>query len=433
MNTELNWVCDSAYISIYGQSFFFVGSVIGTLLYGFLSDKFGRLVLLIIANLSAVTGDIATTFSTDIITFSISRFVSGLAVDTNAYLMYMLVLEYIRPSKRIVTLNFVIGIFYTAGLVITPWIAVAIGHWKFYLLSITSPLCLVFTFIYIVNESAQWLVTQNNIDGAILRLKRIAKFNGVSVSEDDFLDFRRYCEIYSKNAEGNENPANFTDLFKKPRLRKRIFILFYVLMVTTLCYNIVSRNVEGTGLSPFMLFSVSSTTVFPAAAVLIFLQNKIGRKGMATSSAIFCAVIAGITGVVLRTEQGQEKNVALLASLQILARFGIALAYESGNQFAMELMPTSVRGQAIAGLHVAGYAISFLSVPILHLSTYFASLPSIVLTSLFLSEAFVILFLPETLNKVLPKTIEDGENFSIQEKVFDFACFKREKVKDMIS
>lgn len=418
MNTELNWVCDSAYKARIGQSMFFVGSVVGTLLYGLLSDKIGRLPALIISNLSGFVGDFSTIFTTTVPMFSFCRFISGLAADTNFYLMYIIVLEYIRPSMRTLGLNLGVGLFYCLGLVFTPWIAVVAGHWQYFLATTSIPLLSVVLFYFMISESAQWLVTRNDVEGAIKRLKRVARFNGKTVSEDDFDEFRTYCE---KSKRKTEEKSNIIDMFRTPRLRKHTLILFFKSMVITLCYDAVSRNVEGMGVSPFVMFSISSVAVLPSSVLLILLQDKIGRKGMASSSLLVGGIFTTAAGIAI-AYQKDNHNALLLASLTIIARFGVAISYESGSQYATELIPTCVRGQGVAAVHVAGFAVSFLSSYILWLGTFFKAIPSLILGALFFSGSILCLMLPETLNRTLPKTLEEGEHFGKGERMFDFPC-----------
>lgn len=87
---QLNWVCDSAWKTTIGQSMFFVGSVIGTQLFGALADKIGRLPVLVFANVMALIGNGITVFSSNVTIFSVSRLISGLAVDSNFLMMYIL-------------------------------------------------------------------------------------------------------------------------------------------------------------------------------------------------------------------------------------------------------------------------------------------------------------------------------------------------------
>ncbi|XP_033162780.1 organic cation transporter protein [Drosophila mauritiana] len=422
MNTELNWVCDSAYKARIGQSLFFIGSVVGTLFYGLLSDKIGRVPALILSNFCGFAGDFSTIFTKSVATFTLCRFISGLAADTNFYLMYIIVLEYIRPSMRTLGLNMAVGLFYCLGLVFTPWLAVLVGHWQIYLACTSLPILLVVLYYFVVQESAQWLVTRNDIDGAIVRLKRVAKFNGCRVSQADFDEFRRHCQMTHEMLGGDDKKqATLLDMFRTPRMRKNTLILFFKSMVITLCYDAVSRNVEGMGISPFIMFSLSALAVLPSSILLVLLQDRIGRKGMASGSLLVGGLFTAAAGIAIAYQQ-HNHNAILLACLTIAARFGVAISYESGSQYATELIPTCVRGQGVAAVHVAGFAASFLAPYILWLGTFFKAAPSIILGVLFFAGSFVCLLLPETLNRSLPTTIEEGEVFGKGERMFDFPC-----------
>ncbi|XP_037944866.1 organic cation transporter protein [Teleopsis dalmanni] len=426
MNTELNWVCESAYKARVGQSLFFIGSVVGTLFYGLLSDKIGRLPALILSNLSGFIGDFSTIFTKSVTTFTLCRFVSGLAADTNFYLMYIIVLEYMRPSMRTLGINMVVGIFYCVGLVFTPWLAVLVGHWQYYLTCTSLPILFIAMYYFMVQESAQWLVTRHDIDGAIKRLKRVAKFNGRIVKDEEFEEFRKHCEKQQQKKEGEvQKHANLIDMFRTPRMRKHTLILFFKSMVITLCYDVVSRNVEGMGVSPFVMFSLSACSVLPASVLLILLQDRIGRKGMAAGSLLVGGFFTAAAGIAIAYEQ-HSHNAILLASLTIAARFGVSISYESGSQYATELIPTCVRGQGVAAVHVAGFAASFLAPYILYLGHFFKPAPSIILGVLFFCGSFVCLLLPETLNKALPCTIEEGEVFGKGERIFSFPCCSKD-------
>lgn len=202
-------------------------------------------------------------------------------------------------------------------------------------------------------------------------------------------------------------------------------------MVITLCYDAISRNVEGLGLSPFIMFTLSATAIFPACLVVLSLQDKIGRKAMASSSLLISGIFTAATGIAIAYERGNQDPI-LLATLSIIGRFGVTVAYNSGAQYATELIPTCVRAQGVGAVHVAGYALTFFSSYILLLSTVFKALPSLILGGLSLCGAILCLFLPETLNRTIPCTLEDGEKFGRGEKIFDFSCFEKPKTDSTI-
>lgn len=167
-------------------------------------------------------------------------------------------------------------------------------------------------------------------------------------------------------------------------------------MVITLCYDAISRNVQGLGISPFIMFSLSATAIFPACVVLLLLQDKIGRKAMASSSLLVSGLFTASTGVLIAYSQGVSSKYAddaapdrtkykyiyftgpiLVVSLAIIGRFGVTIAYNSGAQYATELIPTCVRGQGVAAVHVAGYAVTFFSAYILYLVSRVSFYPEI--------------------------------------------------------
>lgn len=136
-------------------------------------------------------------------------------------------------------------------------------------------------------------------------------------------------------------------------------------MVITLCYDAISRNVEGLGVT----FTLSASAIFPACLVLLALQDRIGRKAMASSSLLFCGLFMAFSGIIIAYNRNIS-SAELLVSLAVISRFCVTVAYNSAAQYATELMPTCVRGHGIATVHVAGYAFTFFSSYILYLVSY---------------------------------------------------------------
>jgi MFS family permease len=73
-----------------GQSFFFIGSMMGTLGLGIMADHIGRLPVLVLANVLSFLGNAATSFTSLLTEFAASRLVAGLATDTNFFMMYII-------------------------------------------------------------------------------------------------------------------------------------------------------------------------------------------------------------------------------------------------------------------------------------------------------------------------------------------------------
>ena len=163
-------------------------------------------------------------------------------------------------------------------------------------------------------------------------------------------------------------------------------------------FDIISRNMEGLGSSPFRLFSFSSIVYVPAGFTIIAFQNIIGRKGMATVSLFGGGIITAITGFLIAFLD-PKSNATLLAIMVGLGRYGAVVAYDAEVQYCTEIVPTSVRGRAVANIHVLGYACSFLNAYVIYLGNFYKPLPSIFISAIMLTGAALCLCLPETLNK----------------------------------
>ncbi|KAH8406672.1 hypothetical protein KR222_002333 [Zaprionus bogoriensis] len=438
--SDMNWICNDAWKLTLGQSMFFVGSVVGTLSLGYLADILGRVPILIVANLIAMVGNLLTVFSTNLLLFCVFRLISGFATDSNFLMMYILgechnrilswvnsdlfidslaVMEYMRPSLRTVGLSICIGFFYCIGSMSAPWIAVVMSSWRGYLLSTALPLGLIPLFHFIVPESVQWLISKRKYEQAIACLKYVAKVNDRQVDERDYTQFVEECKFSQQHTKAAPHLLN---LFHTPRLRRNTLILFFKSMVITLCYDAVSRNVQGLGISPFVMFSLSATTILPACLLLIALQDRIGRKAMASMSLLVSGIFISVTCIVLFAASSvSNRTTTLLVTLSVIGRFGVTVAYNSGAQYATELIPTCVRGQGVAAVHVMGYAFTFFSAYILHTRNIFSPLPEIILGGLSLLGACLCLLLPETLHRTLPTSLEEGENFGKNERWYTFS------------
>ncbi|EDV48476.1 organic cation transporter protein [Drosophila erecta] len=425
VTTELKWVCDDAYKLAVGQSFFFIGSALGSIFFGYLADRIGRLPACVLSTLTGASGDFFTSFVGSLPWFSFTRFVSGLSMDTQYVLMYILVFEYLSPQHRTFGLNIILGVFYSAGLMISPWIAMWLGNWRSYLWAASLPALGMLVFPLFLHESVEWLLTKGKFDKAVSNLKSVAKFNGRQVEDSVFDEFiKHYRE--KLNSGQKKSADTFMGMLRTSRLRKFTIILLIKSMIITIAFDILSRNVEGVGISPFKLFSYSGFVVLPGGLIIILFQNRIGRKGMACASLLVGAFITATTGYLVGTLDPANYSV-LLGLMVCLARFGAVVAYDAEAQYAAEIIPTSVRGRGVANIHVVGNAFAFFSSYIIYLGTFYKPLPSLLISFLLIIGAGLCLTLPETLHKQLPQTLEEGEEFAKGEKWYFFPCFSRKR------
>ena len=87
---QFDWVCTDSWKPAFTQSIFYVGAIVGTLGFGWVSDHYGRYTSFIASNCIVLVSGIATPFAFSFESFLIARFVMGLSFMTFFLSMFML-------------------------------------------------------------------------------------------------------------------------------------------------------------------------------------------------------------------------------------------------------------------------------------------------------------------------------------------------------
>ncbi|XP_065335595.1 organic cation transporter protein-like [Cloeon dipterum] len=418
VTSELNWVCDNDSLVAWAQAIFFLGAIVGGLLFGWMADKYGRIPVLVATNLIGFAVGIVTPLSSTFWQFALCRFLVGLSYDNCFTMMYILVLEYIGPRWRTFVANMSIAIYTTLATVLLPWMAYFIRDWKLFCLATSMPLLLAVLTPWIVPESARWLVSQGKIDRAVTILKKFERINKKKIDPQLYADFRETCAIAQKEEDANKS-YSVLDLFRTPRLRRITLLLTAIWMITSLVYDGHVRSVGALGLNVFVTFSIACSTEFPADTLLIVFLDRWGRRWLACGTLAFSGVFSLLSTM--------APAGAASAALAIMGRFCVNISVNIGLQYAAELLPTVVRAQGVAFIHIMGYVASIASPFVVYLGNVSPSLPFIVLGGMAIVGGFLALFLPETLNHELPLTLQDGEDFGKDQKFLEFPCCGRGK------
>jgi hypothetical protein len=256
-------------------------------------------------------------------------------------------------------------------------------------------------------------VSQGRIKKAIGILKKFEKINGKEISPQIYKDFSDSCARMQEE-EAENSSYSLLDLFKTPRLRKITILLILIWMAISLVFDGHVRNVGSLGLDFFITFTVAAATEFPADTLLTLTLDRWGRRWLAFGTMVMSGVFSLLAVCV-------PVGIAS-ASLAILGRFSVNISYNIGLQYAAELLPTVVRAQGVAFIHIMGYVASIIAPFIVYLSHIQTQLPLIILGLIGIAGGFLSLFLPETLNHELPQSLSDGEEFGRGQGMWDFPC-----------
>lgn len=340
-------------------------------------------------------------------------------VKKNSFCSHLfLVLEYVGPKWRTFVANMSIAIFFTFAACILPWIAVWLKNWQMLTIVTSAPMIIAVFAPMFLPESARWLVSQGKIDKALTIMHKFEKINRVTVEPRIFTEFSQTCKRLAEEEKKNMN-CSIIDLFKTRRLRNITVLFIVIWMAISVTFDGHVRNVGALGLDVFITFTVAAFTELPADVMLTYTLDIIGRRWYAFASLVLSGIFS-----LLATLFPIGLYSALLA---IVGRFWINISYNIGLQYMAEVLPTVVRAQGVTFVHIMGYVASIVAPFVVYLSVISQSLPLIILGITGIFGGILSLFLPETMGKQLPQTIQEGEEFGRGQKFFDAPFLKKKK------
>ncbi|CAB1333181.1 unnamed protein product [Coregonus sp. 'balchen'] len=165
--SEWDLVCTLRPMKQMSQTIYMGGVLAGAIIFGGLSDRFGRKSLLIWSYFQLATLGTCTAFSPSFMTYCIFRFMTGMAVSG---------VEWI-PTKSRTLVGTLSSFFFTFGQMVLAGIAHSLRDWRKLQVAVCAPFFLFFLYSWWYSESARWLVLNRRSDEALKHIHRVARIN----------------------------------------------------------------------------------------------------------------------------------------------------------------------------------------------------------------------------------------------------------------
>ncbi|XP_025192491.1 organic cation transporter protein [Melanaphis sacchari] len=399
---EFNLVCDRAWYKGTADSMLMVGVMLGSIIFGYLSDRIGRKNIFMISLwLQGIVG-CGMAFAQEYWSFTLLRVLVGASTSGLYLASYVIGLEFVSPKYRMVV-GVVIQMFFSVGFLLTSAFAYIFhNNWRYFQLAITIPTLLYTPYYWFIPESVRWLLTNGKLERAVKILHKVCRVNGVDISDKDIIEILE-CDFEKKPLVQTDAQPNtsFFDLFKHPVILKRSIIIMLLWFVNSTAYYGLSWSTSNLGGNQYLVFNLAGLVEFPAYTFLLLTLNKWGRKINISGFLILAGLALLLTLAVPKTNTWLIIFFAMLAKLAITASYGAVYVYTA------EQFPTVVRSM---GLGVGSFfaRIGGIVAPYINNTTeIWVNTPLIVYGGLALFVGTWSLVLPETLNRKLPDTIED--------------------------
>ncbi|XP_034186659.1 organic cation transporter [Osmia lignaria lignaria] len=399
--SEWNLICDKAWMRATGDALFMVGVMLGSMIFGGLSDKFGRRPIFFLSLVIQLVGGILVAVSPEFISYVIFRLIVGSTTSGVFLVAYVIALEMVGPKKRLVA-GVGCQLFFTTGYILTAAFAYFITDWRMLQVAITIPSIAFLLYWWFIPESARWLLTKGRTQEAKDILQRASLENGVEMPSE-VLD-----TLLNNNSEDTapdyRKPSLF-DLFRYPNLRRKSILLFFNWLVNSGTYYGLSWHVSNLDGNDYVNFVISGLVEIPAYTFLIFTLNRWGRKIILCG----CMLVSGVAllGILLVPADAPW----MVVCLAMIGKLTITSSYGAIYVFTAEQFPTVIRNVGLGASSTFARIGGVIAPYVIHLSEIWMPLPFVIFGSCVLSGGMLSLLLPETLNKKLPESIQDGELF----------------------
>jgi len=431
--TEFDLVCDKNYYFELAYSLEQIGYIIGTLIFSYVADKIGRKPVFVGVIISMSVLGIVQYFVLDLMIYFIIGFViNSLACGLEAVCV-TLVLEMFSTSKRTL---FGIGIEIVWVLILASMspLAYVIQTWREIRLAIFFVLaCLSIASFWLVQESIRWLISVEKLEKAELIVNRISKYNKLNKKTANSMaslkEMFNQLSIYNKfqlnkittNEEllaattADETAAatvpkrttsQVIDIVKHPKFRLYVIIMALNWFATALVYDGLTYLNNYIGENIFFNWIAMNMIELPAQFVCYIVLSRYGRR------LTTCVTLVLVGFILLLTCLDTIQVIADLAwfklILFVLAKFIITQSYSAVILHAPELFPTNLRSFGYGISLFSGKVTACISPMIsIYLGKIYPILPAIIYGLISVICGFISLYVPETLNRPLPNSIED--------------------------
>ncbi len=350
--SQVGWAMSSA----------LVGCLVGSLVSGGLSDRFGRKKLLILAGFLFTISAVWTGLAPDFSVFVVFRLLGGVAIGLASNLSPMYIAEISPASMRgkfvsVNQLTIVIGILAaqlvnwliakpvpagaTAADILASWNGQAGWRWMFG--AETVPAMLFFILMFMVPESPRWLVKSGRAEAATKILSRVGgpEFAGKALGE------------IRESLTGSEiGRVRFLTLLE-PGMARVLFIGVVLAVYQQWCgINVIFYYAQeiftaaGYGVSDVLFNIVVTGTVnLIFTIVAIRLVDRLGRRPLMMAGSAGLAVVFGLIGASYAVH---SRGVHLLALVVVaMALYALSLAPVTWVLLS-EIFPNRIRGTAMS-------------------------------------------------------------------------------------
>ncbi|MCY0879545.1 MAG: MFS transporter [Firmicutes bacterium] len=316
-----------------------VGMLVGSLVFGNLTDRFGRRTMYLFDLLFFVVFAIAAALSQNMTELIVFRFLLGIGLGADYPISSTLTAEFAPNRRRGILMVTTIG-FWVVGAIVSYFVSLALLHvgpdaWRWMLASGAVPALLVIWGRRSIPESPRWLMARGRQEQAMSIAEKVAASAGVTLNQ---------ANAGGLATQSTPRMASFARLFSRDLLRITVFasltwFLFDVGNYATIVFSpTIFKMLKGSTLTSSVLASTALQAISLVGIFVVWiLVDKVGRRRIQSLGFLGLGLIFIVTGLISHPSFGLFLGLFLVLSIVDQGPGQLTYVY------AGEVFPTSVR------------------------------------------------------------------------------------------
>jgi putative MFS transporter len=321
----------------------FLGLFVGTALFGFVADRFGRRTIFTFSLLWYTAASVVMAFQNDVFGLNLCRFISGIGVGVELVTIDSYLSELVPKEQRgrAFAYNQTIQFCAVPLVALLAWLLVpraplGVDGWRWVVLIGAASAIFVWWIRRRVPESPRWLAQRGRVEEAQRILEeleeRVARESGATL-------------VSAAEPKMSTTRGTFVEIWRTPYLRRTLMLIVFNLFQTVGFYGfsnwvptlLIARGIAVTSSLRYTFIIAIAAPFGPLLAS--GLADKVERKWQIVAAAFAIAV----SGLIF----GQMTSAGLLILFGVLLTLSNNILSCSFHAYQAELYPTRIRALAV--------------------------------------------------------------------------------------
>ncbi|CAB3226706.1 unnamed protein product [Arctia plantaginis] len=400
MTITMKWnlICEKKHLGTLVQTLFQLGTLIGSILFGMASDRWGRRPSFILAIAIQVISGVGAAYMESFLLFNLLRLIVGISVGGTMVVGFVCIMEFCGTKYR-PPISALYQVPFNLGHLTLSGFGYYFRNYDAFQVAISAPVAVLLLYYCILPETPRWLMAMKKTEEAIKVCERVAKVNKLPTNtiRGDLVACEK--ELEKKHLK----KGTIVDLFRTPNLRKNILCMAFNWFTCSYCFYGVSQYISFLTGDIFVNVAISATFALFGTFASVPLISVMNRRTMLLLFQAICAIC--LYALAFLPEGTISVGCACVGNLAAFVVFILVYLYCS------ELFPTVVRNAALGFSSMTARIGSMIAPFVVGLRDTAVFLPPVIFAIPPTLACIITMFLPETKGCPLMTTLQEGEEF----------------------